>query len=369
MLGAMRGYGIISVLLVVAVACGGSSADPDASATDDANPDPGDASGGASDAAIDAGGGAQGAVSTLAGTEEAGHQDGPNSRFDNPVHVAVDPASGDVFVADHGNNAIRRVRPDGFVTTVVTETGGTFVDPVGLAFHSGTLYAHTDGGELAGLWRIDIEDGGGERIADVGEVHGLASHPSEGLILPDRAQHVIALFDPGTLTPAPLAGSAGDAGYVDGTGDAARFDEPMAAVALSGGDILVADAGNHVIRRITLSGEVTTFAGTGEPGTVDGPVDEARFNRPVGLALDAAGTIYVACADGHVIRAIADGEVRTVAGSGTAGFADSEDDPLAAQFFGLGGIAAAPDTGILYAADGDRGAGEPYHRIRRIEAN
>jgi DNA-binding beta-propeller fold protein YncE len=364
----MRGQAIISALLVTGVACGGSSADPDASATDDASSAPGDASGGGIDAAIDAGG-AQGAVSTLAGTEEAGHQDGPNSRFDNPVHVSVDPASGDVFVADHGNNAIRRVRPDGFVTTVVTESGGTFVDPVGLAFHAGTLYAHTDGGELAGLWRIDIEDGGGERIADAGAVHGLASHPSEGLILPDRAQHVVSLLEPDTLTPTPLAGSAGNAGYVDGTGDEVRFDEPMGAVALSGGDILVADAGNHVIRRITLDGVVTTFAGTGEPGTVDGPVDEARFSRPVGLALDGAGTIYVSCADGHVIRAIADGEVRTVAGSGTAGFADSEDDPLAAQFFGLGGIAAAAGTGIIYAADGDRGEGEPYHRIRRIDAN
>jgi serine/threonine protein kinase, bacterial len=368
MLWAMKGCATLAALALASVGCGGSSGEPDAS-TDDASAALADASGGAADATVDAGGSARGPVSTLAGGAEPGTADLPIARFNNPVNVAVDPGSGDVIVADFGNNRIRRVSSDGRGTTLVTETGGTFLEPVGLAFHAGTLYAHTDGGELAGLWRVDIEDGGGERIADVGQVHGLAFHPSEGLILPDRAQHVVSLFDPGTLTPSALAGSAGNAGYVDGTGDEARFDEPMGAVALSIGDILVADAGNHVIRRVTLDGVVTTFAGTGEPGTVDGPVDEARFNRPVGLAIDAAGTIYVSCEGGHVIRAISDGQVRTVAGSGVAGFADSEDDPLAAQFFGLGGIAAAPGAGVIYAADGDRGEGEPYHRIRRIEAN
>ncbi len=347
-------------------ACSSSADDLDAAVVvpDDAAP-PVDVASEPSEA--DAGGLA-GAVSTLAGTEEPGHQDGNNSRFDNPVNVAVDPASGDVFLADRGNHAIRRVRDDGFASTVITESGGTFIEPFGLAFYDGTLYAHSDqGGTNPGLWEVDIGEGSAERILGVGQMHGLGTHPDRGLILPDRGRHVIELFDPSSLSLSPLAGGEGESGYVDGQGDEARFDEPMAAIALPGGDILVADSGNHVIRRVTLDGEVSTFAGEGEPGTVDGPVAEARFDRPVGLIRDDDGTIYVSCADGHVIRAIADGEVRTIAGSGTPGFADSEDDPLAAQFFGLGGIAAAPGSGVLYAADGDRGAGEPYHRIRRIE--
>ena len=97
---------------------------------------------------------------------------------------------------------------------------------------------------------------------------------------------------------------------------------------------------------------------------VDGPLDQARFNMPQDLAVDAAGNIYVSDIGNHRIRRIGtDGVVRTVAGDGTLGFLDGSGGE--ARFFGQEGIEMGPD-GVLYVADGTNGEVEPYHRVRAV---
>lgn len=153
---------------------------------------------------------------------------------------------------------------------------------------------------------------------------------------------------------ATLAG--GEAGFADGAAGEARFDSPNGIDIDSEGRLYVADAGNHRIRLVTPDGRASTFAGSVE-GFQDGALAEAKFRSPYGVAV-AGGVVYVADTENHRIRKITlSGGVSTYAGDGTAGFADG---PAAtAQFNSPFSVAVAQD-GSLYVADaGNR-------RIRKI---
>lgn len=135
-----------------------------------------------------------------------------------------------------------------------------------------------------------------------------------------------------TPTPTPpvltIAGSAAS-GFVDGLGTAARFDMPSGVAVDAAGTVYVADRLNHRIRQVDPDGRVTTLAGTGVPGYADGPGETAQFDEPVALAVDAQGTLYVADSWNHRVRAIVrDGAghatVSTVAGGATAGARDGD---------------------------------------------
>ncbi len=120
-----------------------------------------------------------------------------------------------------------------------------------------------------------------------------------------------------------LAG--GSEGFADGIGPAASFNTPSALALGPGGNLFVADTGNNRIRKITPEGQVSTVAGDGTAGYVDGPVAKAQFNGPIGLAVSEGGDIYVTDTYNDVIRMITtEGEVTTIAGAGTPGFADGE---------------------------------------------
>jgi hypothetical protein len=135
-------------------------------------------------------------------------------------------------------------------------------------------------------------------------------------------------------------------------------------MALNGDNsILVADQTNNRIRRVTLTGVVTTFAGTGAEGMQNGSVATATFDGPQGVAI-AGENIYVADTFNHVIRRITGGQVTTQAGDGIAGFVDAEG--TAAEFFGLEGISVTPDGSVLWIADGSGGEDVPFHRVRRL---
>ena len=99
-----------------------------------------------------------------------------------------------------------------------------------------------------------------------------------------------------------LAGGVGQVGYFDAAGTAARFNLPIGIASDTAGTLYVADTYNHVIRRVTPSGVVTTFAGAGGvAGSVDGVQTAARFNQPVGIAVDGSGNVYVADGGNHRI--------------------------------------------------------------------
>ena len=318
----------------------------------------------------------EGAV-TLAGSGLPGASDGPRDMagFDNPVNVITGP-DGNIYVADFGNNSIRRITPAGMVSTLIEQSN--FRRPFGMVFAAdGTLYVQTDTNDTGGLstttgtiWRVDLASGEATvLVRNIGRPRGLAALSDGRLVVVDGPRHSVLLLDPDAASPTPtlLAGSndANLSGYVDGTGAEARFFRPQDVVVVDD-EIYVTDRENHRIRKITLDGVVTTLAGSGTPGSEDGSMGQASFNRPYGLAGDGAGNLYVSELDGYCIRKIdvGTGMVTTVAGTGTPGHLDSE-DPMQAQFFGLEGIDVGDDL-YLYAADGSRGEDEPYHRVRRV---
>ncbi len=319
----------------------------------------------------------EGGVATLAGTDRSGFKDGcrGGARFFNPVNVALGPGSEDLFVADFDNGMLRRITPDGDVHTVINDRG--FTAPFGMAFTpSGDLYVQTDGRDdgvrtytTGTLWKVDVGSGKAKvLVRDLGRPRGLAALGNDFLVLSDWTRHTISLMDLRTLKVRLLAGKAGEPGFVDGDGEAARFNHPYHVVALGDGSLLVADHGNHAIRRVDRDGRVTTWAGTGRRGKEDGPRERATFDHPQGLALGHDGTLFVTDFGGFRIRAIdRGGRVFTIAGDGQPGFRDG--DPRGSRFNGLEGIVVSKDGTFLYVADGDRGKRSQRgpHRVRRVD--
>lgn len=311
-------------------------------------------------------------VDTLAGSATSGFVDGQGAaaQFDNPVRLAFSP-NGKLMVSDFENAAVRRVLLDGTTTTLVNQPG--LFRPYGLAFApSGDLYLQTDGNpsgivstDTGTVWKISIDQGTATAlVSDIGRPRGLAVVGTQ-LYMADAEHHVIRSMDLNSGAITPIAGRWDCPGHVDGVGDAARFDRPTDLVVTSSGTLLVADETNHAIRELTVGGVVTTFAGGGFAGTVDGPVGQARFDLPRGLAIDVHDNLYVAELGSHRLRRISSGIVETLAGDGAAGFADGAGD--AARFYGAEGIAATPLGNALYVADGTLGdLALPYHRIRVV---
>src|SRR5207245_4199618 len=148
-----------------------------------------------------------------------------------------------------------------------------------------------------------------------------------------------------------LAGLAGSTGTADGTGSAARFNDPSGVATDSSGNVYVADYYNSTIRKITPAGVVTTLAGlAGNPGSGDGTGSVAQFFYPVGVATDSSGNVYVADSLNHTIRKITPaGVVTTLAGlAGSFGSADGTGS--AARFYYPQGV-ATDSSGNVYVAD------------------
>ena len=225
-----------------------------------------------------------GVVSTLAGSGAFGFADGPGTtaQFRSPRAVAVD-AAGNVYVADAQNQLIRQVTPAGVVTTVA-----------GLAVTSGSA------------------DGTGS-VARFNNPYGIAVDNAGNLYVGDANNNTIRKIAPGGVVTT-LAGTAGTCCFNDGTGSAARFNGPRGVAVDGAGTVYVADTFNQRIRQVTAAGVVTTLAGSFRNGGFDGPAASARFNNPEGIAVDAAGVVYVADTTNDTIRKIASGVVTTLAG-------------------------------------------------------
>ena len=310
-----------------------------------------------------------GVVTTLAGRPRVrGYADGAGAAacFDDPRGIAADSA-GNVYVADSGNNTIRKITPDGVVTTlagsarVKGSTDGT--GPAArFAFLEG-LAADSAGNVFVG----DAKNGTIRKITPAGEVTTLAGDSAGAAarfngpvgVVTDSAGNVYVADDVDQtirkITPAgmvtTLAGTAGATGYSDGTGAAARFFGLGGLAADSAGNVYVADLFNYAIRKITPAGMVTTFAGTGRVrGSTDGRGAAARFNEPRGIAADSAGNVYVADMFNHTIRKVTPaGLVSTLAG--TAGVEGSTDATGTAARFTQPDRVAADSAGNIYVSE------------------
>ena len=159
---------------------------------------------------------------------------------------------------------------------------------------------------------------------------------------------VLSTFFASAQYIATIAGN-GSSGNVDATGTNARFTYPSAVAMDASGNIYVG-GGNHSIRKITPAGVVTTLAGSGIAGYADGNGTLAQFNSPYGLTVDAAGNVYVADTENHRIRKVDPlGNVTTVAGSGIWGILDGT---LAnARFYSPSSVTIDEGTGKLYVTD------------------
>jgi sugar lactone lactonase YvrE len=179
---------------------------------------------------------------------------------------------------------------------------------------------------LAGDGRLGWRDGPRDR-ARFSEPFGVAVHPNGAVYVTDAGtSHRIRRIAPdGAVTT--VAG--GGRGFADGRGAEARFATPSALAVAPDGSLVVADTGNHAIRRVTADGAVTTIAGGGSSGYVDGPAGRARFSGPIGVAVAPSGRIVVADTYNDRIRAIdPDGQVRTLAGGDGAALATSALGPV-----------------------------------------
>jgi sugar lactone lactonase YvrE len=146
-------------------------------------------------------------------------------------------------------------------------------------------------------------------------------------------------------------------GFADGQGISASFHSPNGVAVDAGGNVYVADLGNHGIRKIAPSGSVSTLAGSGSMGFADGQGISARFNYPHGVCVDTGGNVYVADRENHRIRKITpSGSVSTLAGSGIQ-FADGQG--TSASFSYPSGV-TVDAGGIVYVADSGN------ERIRKI---
>ncbi|UIR57796.1 DUF6443 domain-containing protein [Sphingobacterium sp. SRCM116780] len=165
------------------------------------------------------------------------------------------------------------------------------------------------------------------------------------LFVTDQQNHRIRKITPAGVV-STFAGS-GTAGATNGTGTAASFNNPMGLAFDASGNLYVADGMNHLIRKITAAGVVSTYAGTGTLGLQDGALLSAQFNSPMGLAFDTNGDLYIADRQNHALRKIVGGIVSTIAGNGTSGNVDGQGS--AARFYALNNLVVK--GGNIYVVD------------------
>jgi streptogramin lyase len=288
-----------------------------------------------------------GMVTTLAGTTGAvGSADGKGvaARFSGPSGVATD-GNGNVYVADTDNHTIRKITAAGVVTTLAGSAGSLgsadgigsearFYYPYGVATDSnGNLYVAdtfnntirkvTPEGVVTTLAGTAGQAGKADGVganARFNRPYGLAIGSDGTVYVADTYYNTIR-----TITPSGAVATLSGSRRREGTsGTVAHFNYPFGVATDSVGNVYIADTNNHAIRKITPAEEITTLAGTaGTEGHADGTGADARFREPFGLATDTSGNVYVADTNNHTIRKITSaGVVTTLAG--TAGSPGSQ---------------------------------------------
>jgi sugar lactone lactonase YvrE len=267
-----------------------------------------------------------GAISTVAGNGTAGYKDGTGQQamFARPLGVTVD-TGGNLYVADTDNHRIRKIDPSGVVTTFAGNGIGASLDGTGVA-------------------------------AQLASPVGIATDLQNNVYVAEWVGRIRKIDSNAVVTT--LAGS-GATGYADGTGTAAVFNNPYDLTLDSSSNIYFVDFNNQRIRRVTPQGVVTTLAGDGQTGFLDGTGTQARLNFPHGLTVDGMHNVYFVEHSGSRLRKIStNGYVSTLAGDGGGGYLDGTG--TMARFNGPTHV-VIDYRGILYFNE----AGN--HRIRKAQ--
>lgn len=323
-----------------------------------------------------------GNISTAAGNGTGGYLAdnvaATGTRINQPRGVVVD-SSGNLYIADTGNNRIRKVDTGGTITTYAgtgtasfsgdngAATSATIRAPQALTLDSsGNMYiADTtnhrvrkiSGGIITTLTGTGSAGYGGDNgVATSGQISspaGIAVDSAGNIYIGDTGNSRLRKIGGGTITTFQGTGSAtygGDGGPVTN----AQFTSPQTVVFDGSGNRYISDSGSHRIRKVDSNGTITTIAGTGVAGFSgdNGPAVNAQINTPLGIALDASGNIYIADGNNNRVRKvnITTGIMTTVAGDGTGSFGGDNGPATSAQIFGPFNVKF--DTlGNMYIAD------------------
>jgi sugar lactone lactonase YvrE len=271
-----------------------------------------------------------GVISTIAGSSEAGFSGdgGPavSAQLSSPSGLAVD-AAGAVFVADTGNNRVRRISPTGVISTIAGSSEAGF---------SG--------------------DGGPAVSAQLSSPSGLWIDPNGNLFVADTGNNRIRRISPaGTITTVAGNGIA-TIGGDGGPAVAASLNGPRAIAGDGSGNVYIADTGNHRVRKVSTGGIISTIAGNGIPMFAGdgGPAVEASLYAPSGIAVSADGVILIADSRNHRVRQLSEsGTISTIAGTGTAGFGGDTGPATLASFNAPSGLSLTISGTLLVADSGN----------------
>lgn len=325
-------------------------------------------------------------VSTIAGSAGvSGNLNGigASARFNNPHGITADKA-GNIYIADRYNNQIRKITPAGIVSTLAgtgsigaTDGNGsvaTFNEPWGITCDTlGNIYiADTKNYKIrkidasgivstvAGIGIFGTTNGA-NNVAKFGFSSGITATRDGSIIyVADYNTHVIRKIFNGQVTT--FAGTIYVAGATDGLGLAATFNHPYGIELDNSGNILVADEWNNILRKITPLGMVSTFAGQGIVGSINGTALTSQFNYPWDITVDSLNNIYILDGYNFTIRKIATtGSVSTYVGTPSViGSADGTGP--AAMFNNAAGICYNRADKCLYIADCNN------HLIRKVSS-
>ncbi|HEY6161373.1 MAG TPA: T9SS type A sorting domain-containing protein [Bacteroidia bacterium] len=280
-----------------------------------------------------------GIITTVAGTGAQGYSgdNGPatSATFYYPYDVAVD-AAGNIFICDYGNSVIRKVDVNGMITTVAGTGVAGFSGDGGLAVNA----------KLDRPVGVDLDANGNMYISDGYN---------------NRVRKVDALGIITTFAGTGVMGYTGDGGPAD----SATFKYPYSVAFDQSGNVYISDGLNNCVRKVDVNNIITTFAGTGSGGyTGDGgPADQARLYSPQGISMDQDGNLFIVDRNNHVIRKVdASGMISTYAGTGVSGFSGDGGFANLAQLRQPYGIEVGPG-GYVFIAD------QWNQRIRQVDTS